>query len=156
MAEHVERLAHHAVRGQLWEQAVGALVQAGAKAMGRAALREAVGSFDQALDAMEHVAITPEHLDRGIDVRLSLRNALYMLGEHERVLEHLRHAERLATARGERRRLVRVLGYLSSHFAFTEVFDEALTYGVRALSSPRSWGTASLRSKWRAELRWSK
>src|SRR3954454_25402584 len=34
-AEHVERLAHHAYRGERWEQAVTYLRQAGAKAAGR-------------------------------------------------------------------------------------------------------------------------
>ena len=33
LAEHVERLAHHALRGEVWEKAVAYLRQAGAKAM---------------------------------------------------------------------------------------------------------------------------
>ena len=43
LAEHVERLAHHALRGEVWEKAVAYLRQAGAKAMERSAYREAVG-----------------------------------------------------------------------------------------------------------------
>ena len=42
LAEHVERLAHHAVRGEVWEKAVRYLRQAGAKAAARSALPEAV------------------------------------------------------------------------------------------------------------------
>ena len=42
MAEHVERLAHHAVRGEVWDKAVTYCQQAGAKAVAHAANREAV------------------------------------------------------------------------------------------------------------------
>ena len=42
LAEHVERLAHHAFRGEVWEKAVTYLRQAGAKAFARSANREAV------------------------------------------------------------------------------------------------------------------
>ena len=41
LAEHVERLAHHALRGELWEKAVVYLRQAGAKAVARSALPDA-------------------------------------------------------------------------------------------------------------------
>src|SRR5262249_31090318 len=40
-AEHIERLAHHAVRGELWERAAAYLRRAGQKAMARSAHREA-------------------------------------------------------------------------------------------------------------------
>src|SRR4029453_14609469 len=49
LTEHVERLAHHAVLGELGEKAVTYLHQAGAKAMARSANREAVSCFEQAL-----------------------------------------------------------------------------------------------------------
>ena len=42
MAEQVERLAHHALRGEVWDKAVTYCQQAGARAYDRAAFREAV------------------------------------------------------------------------------------------------------------------
>src|SRR5688500_7115306 len=48
-AEQVERLAHHALRGEVWDKAVIYCQQAGARAYDRAAFREAVAAFDQAL-----------------------------------------------------------------------------------------------------------
>src|SRR5207247_10406627 len=42
LAEHVERLAHHALLSEVWDKAVGYLRQAGMKATRRAAYREAV------------------------------------------------------------------------------------------------------------------
>ena len=53
LAEHVERLAHHAFRGEVWEKAVAYLRQAGAKALARSAHREAVRFFEQALSGIE-------------------------------------------------------------------------------------------------------
>jgi len=50
LIEHVERLAHHAVRGEMWSNAVTYLRQAGAKALARSANREAVSCFEQAAD----------------------------------------------------------------------------------------------------------
>ena len=49
IAEQVERLAHHALRGELREKARRILRQAGEKAVARSASREAVGWFEQAL-----------------------------------------------------------------------------------------------------------
>ena len=51
LAEHVEGLAHHAVRGAMWERAVRYLRQAGEKAVARSANREAIALFEQALAA---------------------------------------------------------------------------------------------------------
>ena len=42
VAEQVERLAHHALRGEVWDKAVTYCQQAGARAYDRAAFREAV------------------------------------------------------------------------------------------------------------------
>ena len=48
----VERLAHHALRGELWDKAVLYCQQAGARAFDRAAFHEAVAAFEQALQAL--------------------------------------------------------------------------------------------------------
>src|SRR5207302_685149 len=58
--EHVERLADHAVRGEVWGNAVRYLRGAGAKAQRHSALREAVAYFEQALRALGHL---PESRD---------------------------------------------------------------------------------------------
>jgi class 3 adenylate cyclase len=49
LTEQVERLAHHAVRSEIWEKAVRYLSQAGARALDRSAHREAATYFEQAL-----------------------------------------------------------------------------------------------------------
>ena len=52
LAEQVERLAHHAVRGEVWDKALAYCRQAGDKAAARSAYREAVAYFEQALTAL--------------------------------------------------------------------------------------------------------
>src|SRR4029453_771492 len=60
VAEQAERLAHHALRGEFWDKAVAYSRQAGEKVESRSAHREAVGYFEQALAALQHL---PESRD---------------------------------------------------------------------------------------------
>src|SRR5207248_3012092 len=105
LVEQAERLAHHAFRGERWPQAALYLRQAGTKAAERSAHREAVGYFEQALEALEHLTPGPEANERAIDIRFELRNSLQPLAAYTRLQEHLRKAEALAMALGDRRRL---------------------------------------------------
>ena len=61
MAEQVERLAHHALRGEVWDKALAYCRQAGEKAMARSAYGEAVGSFEQALECPPAFARAERH-----------------------------------------------------------------------------------------------
>jgi predicted ATPase len=112
LIEHVDRLAHHAVRGELWEPAVTYLRQAGAKASARSANREAVGYFEQALAALQHLPETRERLEWAIDLRFDLRTALFPLGEFERIFGCLREAEGLARMLDDQRRLGQLAVYI--------------------------------------------
>ncbi|HEV8438900.1 MAG TPA: sigma 54-interacting transcriptional regulator [Methylomirabilota bacterium] len=133
LEEHTERLAHHALRGERWEQALTYLRQAGARAFARSANREAVTCFEQALTVLPHVPETRGRLEEAVDLRFNLRNALYPLGEFERILEHLREAESVADALGDRRRLGRVFVYMSQHFWWMGDPDRAIDSARRAL-----------------------
>jgi predicted ATPase len=95
LAEQVERLAHHAFRGEMWEKAVTYLRQAGAKALDRSAYREAVTGFEQALAALHPLLDTRQKIERAIDLRLDLRQALFPLNELATVWGHLQEAEGL-------------------------------------------------------------
>ena len=76
-----ELLAYHALRGELWDQALTYFRQAGEQAVARSAYREAVAAFEQALGAVQHLPESRDTLAQAIDLRLALRNALYPLGE---------------------------------------------------------------------------
>ena len=97
-AAHVERLAHHALRGAVGGQAVPSCQQAGARAWDRAAFREAVAALAQALQARAH---RPEHSDtRGLALasRLAVGYPLNQLGEYGRRLALVGEAEARARA----------------------------------------------------------
>ncbi len=132
LIEHVERLAHHAVRGELWEKAVGYLRQAGAKALTRSANREAVGCFDQALAALGRLPEARETLEQAVDLRFGLRTALFPLGEFERVLACLREAEGLARTLDDQRRLAQVSVSMCQHLYVISRPGEALGFGESA------------------------
>src|SRR5919197_1036368 len=109
VAEQVERLAHHALRGEVWDKAVTYCQQAGAKARDRAAFREAVASFEQALQALAHLPEGSDTRVLALDLRLALDRPLDALGAYGRCLALLGEAEALARALNDRARQGRVL-----------------------------------------------
>ena len=68
LAEQVERLAHHALRGEVWDKALAYCRQAGEKAMARSAYHEAVASFEQALSALPHLPEQRDTREQAIDL----------------------------------------------------------------------------------------
>ena len=111
LSEHIELLAHHASRGELWEKAVEYLHQAGKKAAARSANQEAVAYFRQALDALRHLLETSETIEKAINIRVDLGpvlTALWGFGAPA-VEENLKHAQVLCEQFGETPQLFPVL-----------------------------------------------
>src|SRR4029453_908692 len=134
LAEQVERLTHHALRGEVWDKALVYCRQAGGKARMRSAHREAVGSFEQALRVLPHL---PDHRDmreQAIDLRFALRTALQASGDLGRILTVLREAEALAAALGDPRRLGQVFIFMNQYFFITGDPDQAVASCQRALA----------------------
>jgi DNA-binding NtrC family response regulator/tetratricopeptide (TPR) repeat protein len=144
LAEHVEELAHHAVRGGLHEKAVGYLRQAGLRAMARAAYREAILHLEQALAALRRLPETRETTELTIDIRLDLRTALQPLGDQARMGEQVHEAERLARALGDRHRLGRIASFMAQHSLVTGDYDQAVRLGQEALAIARTLGDPSI------------
>ena len=134
LAEQVERLADHAVRGEVWDKALLYCRQAGAKAMGRSASREAVGCYAQALVALEHLPAQHTLQEQAIDLRCDLGSACMVLGQHERALHDFHEAETLAEALDDPRRLGRVSLYLAQYFLAVGQYDPAIVSSHRALA----------------------
>ena len=134
LVEHVERLAHHARQGEVWDKAVRYLRQAGTKVFLRSANREAATCFEQALDALRRLPEHPDAIAESLDIRFDLRNALLPLGESGRMGALLDEAEALAEAVGDQRRLGRALNYKVIQFALAGDFAAALQAGLRALA----------------------
>jgi class 3 adenylate cyclase/tetratricopeptide (TPR) repeat protein len=146
VAEQVERLAHHALRGEVWVKALAYGRQAGEKAMARSAHREAVGYFEQALSAVAHLSETRDAREQAIDLRVALRSALWPSGDLGRILACLREAESLAEALDDPRRLAQVSLFLSENFRFMGAYDQAIAAAQRALAFATAGGDVVLRA----------
>jgi DNA-binding NtrC family response regulator/tetratricopeptide (TPR) repeat protein len=140
LPEHVDRLAHHAARGQTWDKALLYLRQAGTQALLRSANREAVAYFEQALEALEHLPSTPEALSQAVDLRSDLRTALLPLGEIQRGLTFLQQAEAIACDSGDEHRRGQIAVHLTGQVYLLGDHTRALEYGERALSINQSLG----------------
>lgn len=132
--EQVERLAHHALCGEMWDKALLYCRQAGAKAMEHSAHREAVVYFEQALEVLQHLPETLDTEQQAIDLRFALRNALTPLGQFGRINDLLREAEALAEALSDQQRLGQVAAYKSMHCFIMGEHDQAIAAGERALA----------------------
>lgn len=144
LAAQVERLAHHALRGAVWAKAVTYCQQVGARAHDRAAFREAVAAFEQALQALAYL---PESGDTGVlalDLRLALGYTLSALGEYGQRLALLGEAEALARALADRPRLGLVLTGIAIVRRITGDHDGALAAGQQALALAVELGDRAL------------
>jgi len=132
LIEQVDRLAHHAFKGEAWEKAVAYLYQAGAKAFARSAHQEAVACFEQALAALPYLPESHETLEQAIDLHFDLATSRLPLGQLERGLQHLRNAEGLARTLGNQRRLGWVSAYMCDYLWVTGDSTESRTFGQSA------------------------
>jgi tetratricopeptide (TPR) repeat protein len=144
LTEHVERLAHHAFRGDLWGKAVTYLRQAGAKASAHSAYREAVARFERALEALHHMPESRGTLEQAIDLRFDLRSSLFPLGELEMMVKHLREAERLAKVLDDQQRVGWASVYMSEYFRLTGSLTEARRFAQSACAIAKPLGNLSL------------
>lgn len=145
LAEYVEQLAHHALRGEVGEKAAHYLRQAGNKAVARSALPDARDRFEQAFGVLASLPESSSMQEQGYEIRLELRSVLTTLGEIRRSLEHLREAETLAERLHDDGRRGRVSAFaLLAHNMLGDL-DEALVAGTRALEIAGRLGDLRLR-----------
>jgi len=145
LGEQIERLAHHAVRGDLKEKAVHYLRQSGAKAAARSALADAQACFEQALGILRTQPESITTLEQGFEIRLELRPVLRQLGEGRQMLDHLREAEAIALRLQDDHRRGQVCTFMTTAFASVDELDEALASGARALEIAERLGDLKLR-----------
>ena len=133
LAEHVERLAHHATRGQLWDQAVTYGHAAGRRCIERSTYRTATLYLEDAVAAAAQLPEGPQRLGRTIDVLLDLRVALLADGERFRAFERLLEADELATRLGDRNRMAIVATRAMHLMWLAGQTEQAREYRRRAL-----------------------
>jgi tetratricopeptide (TPR) repeat protein len=147
LGEQVERLAHHAVRGEVWDKAVTYCQQAGARVWVHAAFSESVVYFEQALQALAHLPEDGDTRVLAIELRLALARSLTQLGELGRCLTLLREAETLARALDDGARLGWVLATMAFILGLTGDRDDALVAGQQALALADALGNSALQEQ---------
>ena len=144
LSEHVDRLADHAHRGELWDLALRYARQAGAKAAARSAHLEAVAWFTRALDALAHMPEDRARHEHAVDLHLSAANALLPIRELVRMGEHLDDAELQAREIGDRTRLGRVSSFQATHAWLRGRHVQAVEYSHQALDIASELGDLAL------------
>jgi tetratricopeptide (TPR) repeat protein len=145
--DQVDRLAHHALRGEVWDKALAYCRQAGEKALAQSAYHEAVACFEQALSALPYLPEARDTREQAIDLRLVLHAALYPSGDWGRSLAALREAECLVVVLDDPRRLGQVLLSLSQHFRSMGAYDQAIAAAQRALACATAGGEVVLHAQ---------
>jgi predicted ATPase/class 3 adenylate cyclase len=111
ITEQIERLAHHALRGNLWEKAVEYFHQAGKKAATRSATQEAIAYFEQALEVIKQLPEGKQTIEKALNIRVDLGPALIAtsgFSAHE-VEENYSRARELCEQLGDTPKLFPVL-----------------------------------------------
>src|SRR5712691_10066529 len=145
ISAHLERLAPHAVRGDLPDKAVYYLRQSGVKAAARSAPQEARVWFEQALSVIEGLAESPSTLEQAFEILHQLWPALANLGEIRRALERLRESEAIAERLNDDRQRGRVCSSATNIHVHLGELDEALVTGTRGLEIAGRLGDLRLR-----------
>ena len=145
--DHVEPLAHHALQGELWDEAVAWCRRAAARAASRSAYAPAAAHLEQALAALGHLAGTRTTTEQAVDIRLELRELLVPLGEQRRNLGRLEEALPLAETLGDPRRLGLVYRSLATAHWLLGDAGRGLGYGEKALAAAEEINDPLLRMR---------
>jgi transcriptional regulator with AAA-type ATPase domain/predicted ATPase len=145
VGDHVERLAHHAVKAEQWDEAVDYLSYAGRKSVMRAAYAEAIGHLTGALASATRIADADVRRRKEIDVHVFL-GLLYIATrgwadpETERVYVR---ARALSEAVGDTDHVFPVLWGIATFYIIRGRTAEAVDAAARflALSSKADQGT---------------
>jgi class 3 adenylate cyclase/tetratricopeptide (TPR) repeat protein len=143
--QHVELLAHHAVRGKVWDKAVDYLREAGRQVGARGAIAESVQRFEQALELLPRLPPGPPTLRRAIDVRLDLSVPMSLQGRIARLMELQLESEPLARELGDERTLGWIAQRLAAYSWFSGRYREGVAQAERGLTIAEEIGDVPLR-----------
>jgi class 3 adenylate cyclase/tetratricopeptide (TPR) repeat protein len=136
--ERLDKLAYHALRGEVWDRAVAFFRRAGTAAATRIAYPDAVACYQQALAALRRLPDDLERRQQAADLHFELARSLYAAGLLDRAMDTYRDAEKLAAALGDDHRVARVctglaylLGSEADHHGSIEAGERALSLSAQ-------------------------
>jgi len=145
LPSHLEALVHHALRGEVWPNAVDYLRQAGAAAFARGSVADSLARYEEALTISGKLDGSRDNLGRAIDVRLDLHVPLIVLGQVTRLIDLHEESERLARDLGDSPRLGRLLYRMSQYAWMQGRFKDGIERAGQALEIATSIEDAEVR-----------
>jgi class 3 adenylate cyclase/tetratricopeptide (TPR) repeat protein len=142
LAERVEALAVHAVRGKVWPKALHYSQQAGARDLYRRAYREASAAYEQALEALGHLPADRDAAVLAVDLRRTLANVFLNLAQYQRGVALLGEAEALARRLDDPTPLRSVLASMSRARRASGDSDGAIAAASEAVAMADASGDA--------------
>lgn len=133
--ELTEQLAGHALRGEVWADAVRHALAAGDRANHRSGWQEAVAFLEHAVTALDHLPCDQQTTAQGIEARLKLRVVLAPLADVPRMMRYLDEAGALAQQAGDQLMLARVNISRGAMLAHMGDVRGALSVGRMALDT---------------------
>jgi DNA-binding SARP family transcriptional activator/tetratricopeptide (TPR) repeat protein len=145
LAPHHLAIGLHYFEAQVWDQAAAHLRAAGARALRRYAMRDAIACFERALAAIGRLPQDRAALEHAFDIWLESRPPFNQLGENRDVLRVLAEAGAIAHRLGDERRRGRVEAFMSVAHTQLGELDEAVASGIRAREAALRLGDLDLR-----------
>jgi tetratricopeptide (TPR) repeat protein len=111
---------------------------------GRSAYREAANYFERALESSRHLPSDQVSIEQMIELRFALRNALWPIGEFDRILPHLGEAREEAETLDDQPRIGRAYSYITQYYWMVGDYARAIEAGDRAAAIGIALGDLSV------------
>jgi class 3 adenylate cyclase/tetratricopeptide (TPR) repeat protein len=130
-------LAHHAFRGEEWEQAARFAVKSMARAISRSANQEAVQLLEKGIQAARRVegATTAQTLE--LALRLEAIGAMLALGQIDEIFDNMKRAETIAVQLNDQRARAAVSTETAVLLWMRGRFEQGLRYASQGLDAAR-------------------
>jgi class 3 adenylate cyclase/tetratricopeptide (TPR) repeat protein len=140
VASQPEIVAHHFTEAGLVDPAIEYWLKAGAKAYLLYANEDAVRFFERASTLLTKLPETRDNLERAVDIRFQLRNALLPLGETDRILRSLDELDPILACLGDKLRSAQYAAYRCNHHFLIGEQRRAIEFAETAIRLAREHG----------------
>src|SRR5215467_13175194 len=140
VASQPEIVAHHFTEAGLVDAAIEYWLKAGAKAFSLYANEDAVRFFERALTLLKKLPETRDNLERAVDIRFQLRNALLPLGKTDRILRSLDELDPILARLGDKQRSAQYAAFRCNRHFLIGQQRRAIEFGETGVRLARECG----------------
>jgi len=140
VASQPEIVAHHFTEAGLVDPAIEYWLKAGVKAYSLYANEDAVRFFERALTLLKKLPETRDNLERAVDIRFQLRNALLPLGKTDRILRSLDELDPILARLGDKQRSAQYAAFRCNHHFLIGQQRRAIEFGETGVRLARECG----------------